>query len=57
MTSHSKEGGGIQAGVTMCDVGGVGRVKCCDVTRGILATAGMQYKNCANRLDWFLFNY
>ena len=31
---------GDQAGVTMCDVGGWGRVKCCDVTQGTLATAG-----------------
>jgi len=38
MTSHLKRGG-VQAGVTMCDVGGEGALKCCDVTQGTLATA------------------
>jgi len=38
MTSHSK-GEGVEAGVTMCDVGSEGGVNCCDVTQGTLATA------------------
>ena len=38
MTSHWKGREEIQAGVTMCDVGG-GGLKCCDVTQGTLTTA------------------
>jgi len=51
MTSHSKGEGdpGWCDDVRRIAGEGEGRVKCCDVTQGTLATAGMQYKNCANQ--------
>ena len=34
MNDVTREGGGFRTSVTMCDVGGWGRFKCCDITQG-----------------------
>jgi len=35
MTSHLEGRKGVQTSVTICNVGGWGRVKCCDVMQGL----------------------